>query len=279
LQINFVKINPSGNTTILILDPLPRDIYPAVASRVMKPSCLSAEQVGFVEPATTAGALGRLQMMGGEFCGNASRGFAAWLTEQRDPGIHFVEGLSTVEVPIEVSGHDGVLQARVSIESSQRRIYSVAISVPVPHWMKQVVHGEGQLRYTLVGFEGIVHAVVWNLPGSEDRFHSIRTQIEKEVGEVEALGVMFYQEETQFLTPIVYVPRVGSLVWESSCGSGSVAVAAALADRDRNSVTALKLFQPGGMVQVSAEWKARVTEAQISGEVSIEAQGVVYVDL
>ena len=278
MELNFVKINPSGNTTVLILDPLPRELYARVASKVMKATSLSAEQVGFVEPATIPGALGRLQMMGGEFCGNASRGFSAWLTDRQDPGIHFAKGLATVEVLIEVSGHDGVLRATVNTGSSRRHVYSVAISMPVPQWIRQGSLGEGKRPYTRVGFEGIVHAVLWNQPPSKDQFDSIRADMEKELGEVDCLGVMFYQEDIQFLTPVVYVRSVGSLVWESSCGSGSVAVAAALAARERKSVEALKLLQPGGIIQTSVTWRDHAVEASISGDVAIEAVGIVFIE-
>jgi histidine racemase len=279
MELNFVKVNPSGNTTVLILDPLPRTLYAHVASKVMKGTSLAAEQVGFIEPATMPGSLGRLQMMGGEFCGNASRGFAAWLIDRNDPGIHLAEGVVTTEVPIEVSGHGGVLKAIANIELSGKHIYSVAISMPLPRWVKQGASAEGKHDYTLVGFEGIVHAVVWNRAGSKEQFDSIRADVERQEGVVDCLGVMFYSEETRFLTPVVHVREVGSLVWESSCGSGSVAVAAALANRDRKSVEGLRLSQPGGVIRADVTWQGRVVEAGISGDVAIEAAGVVYVDL
>ena len=273
MELNFIKINPSGNTTVLILDPLPREVYSRVASKVMKPTSLSAEQVGFVERATLSGALGRLEMMGGEFCGNASRGFAAWLTDRQDPGLSLNEGTTKVVVPIEVSGHQGILKATVARERSDRRAYYVEISMPLPRWLRQ------KPDYTLVDFEGIVHAVVWGGTASEARFQAIKKEVSRELGEVDCLGVMFYQEEVRQLTPVVYVRSVGSLVWESSCGSGSVAVAAALAERERRSVKALNLAQPGGIIQADVEWQNHPVEARIGGDVIIEAGGVVYVDL
>ena len=278
MELNFVKINPSGNTTVLILDPLPRELYARVASKVMKATSLSAEQVGFVEPATIPGALGRLQMMGGEFCGNASRGFAAWLTDQRNPGIRFEPGAANVLVPLEISGHNGLLRATVSTEMSRRHTYTVTLSMPLPQWIRQRSSEDVDRPYTLVGFEGIVHAVLWNQPPSKGQFDSIRADMEKELGEVDCLGAMFYQEDIQFLTPVVYVRSVGSLVWESSCGSGSVAVAAALADRDKRSVEGVTLSQPGGIIQTSVRWRDHAVEASISGDVAIEAVGVVYIE-
>jgi diaminopimelate epimerase len=119
---------------------------------------------------------------------------------------------------------------------------------------------------------------MWNQAGSNDQCDLIRTDLEKELGAVDCLGVMFYQEATRSLTPVVYVRNVGSVVWESSCGYGSVAVAAALAAREKKSVDGLTLSQPGGKIQTSVRWQERPVEASISGDVSIEAAGVVYVD-
>ena len=100
----------------------------------------------------------------------------------------------------------------------------------------------------------------------------------QELAAVDCLGVMFYKEETRELTPVVYVPEVDSLVWESSCGSGSVAVAAALADRVGRSIESLKLSQPGGVIEATVRRKAESFEASICEDVSLEAEGVVFIE-
>jgi len=246
---------------------------------MMKPTSLAAEQVGFVERPNLPGAISRLYMMGGEFCGNASRGFAAWLAECHFPGIISHEGSKTFEIPLEVSGHNGVLTAIVSPDTLIEHRYRVEMSAPVPLWMKQKSIGGKDLLFTLVGFEGIVHAIVWNLPAQEDLFHLIKAEVKKEIEKVNSFGVMFYEEKTQSLTPVVYVRDVESMVWESSCGSGTVAVASALAEREKKSIKSLKISQPGGVIEVSVRWEANVLEAETNGDVIIEAEGIVYFDL
>ena len=71
--LDFIKINPAGNITILIDN---FDIYdkniPKLSEEIMKETNLYAEQVGFIKD-------NHLQMMGGVFCGNASRSFASLL--------------------------------------------------------------------------------------------------------------------------------------------------------------------------------------------------------
>jgi diaminopimelate epimerase len=279
MKVNFVIVNPSGNTTALILDVLPRGVYPKIASKVMKSANFAIEQVGFIERATLPVALSRLHMMGGEFCGNASRGLASWLVERQFPGIYAEKGSKGLIVPIEVSGHGGVLTAMVNPYPSKKKTYHVEISMPVPLWIRQKTVKETGHNFTLVTFEGIVHAVVLDLSPSENQFQILKKEIHEELGETDALGIMFYNEGSQFLTPVVYVREVGSLVWESSCGSGAGAVASALAERYRDNIESLKLSQPGGIIEVSVRWEGKVVEARISGDVVIEAEGVVDFDI
>jgi diaminopimelate epimerase len=282
MKLNFIKLNPSGNTTVLILDPLPRNSYKYVAPQVMKVASLAAEQVGFVEAPVSSEAVARLQMMGGEFCGNAVRCLATWLVERQYPGIVFQKKEGYWLVPLEISGHQGVLYVQVAKDKKNRT--KVKTPMPVPQRIEQY-HVEGITDdLTLVSFEGITHVVVWNTTPSIKKFNIIKEKIIKEYKSYEnnvkmdALGVMFYQEEQQFLTPLVFVKKTNSLVWENSCGSGTVAVAAALAGKRKQSIDSLFVLQPGGEIGVSIKWDKGVEEAEIFGEVSLEAEGIVYME-
>lgn len=276
MNLNFVKVNPSGNTTVFILDHVPRDLYPELGSWLMMDNCLAAEQIGFIEPPTEPGAIARLQMMVGEFCGNAARGFAAWLVDRQFPGIVcHREGSHEFIVTFEVSGHNEVLNALVSISDSHSRQANVELSMPLPQWIEQR-HDSMGLPFSLVAFEGIVHAVVWNHLPSENHFHQMKDEIQRYLGSVECLGVMYFEEEKNFMTPIVYTHKIGSMVWESSCGSGTVAVASALSERYGQSIDSLCLKQPGGVLDVSTKMDKSVKEVKIRGDVNIIAEGLVY---
>ena len=76
----FTKYSPCGNTTILVRES---SLSPAdrarVAAEIIAPGHLEAEQAGYVD---TAAPVPRLDMMGGEFCVNATRAFAALLAEE-----------------------------------------------------------------------------------------------------------------------------------------------------------------------------------------------------
>ena len=83
----FTKYSPCGNTTILVRES---SLSPAdrarVAAEIIAPGHLEAEQAGYVD---TAAPVPRLDMMGGEFCVNATRAFAALLAEEGEKQIHF----------------------------------------------------------------------------------------------------------------------------------------------------------------------------------------------
>ncbi|NLG78683.1 MAG: hypothetical protein GX492_02495 [Firmicutes bacterium] len=101
MRLRFVKMNPTGNTTIFVLDPVPVPEQARIALALMDPSVLGGEQVGFVslssegEPPRAGPARGgpgpeiaaSLRMMGGEFCGNAARSLGAYLAYKHHPGL------------------------------------------------------------------------------------------------------------------------------------------------------------------------------------------------
>ena len=79
MQLEFVKVNPVENMTVFILDEVEKSKHIEIAKKLMDYSNLYAEQVGFVEKMKSEddNIAVRLQMMGGEFCGNATRSLAA----------------------------------------------------------------------------------------------------------------------------------------------------------------------------------------------------------
>lgn len=70
--ITYQRVNPAGNITAFVFTPTPAKERVAIGRALMEQIDPSVEQVGFIslndrrEPV-------RLDMMGGEFCGNASR--------------------------------------------------------------------------------------------------------------------------------------------------------------------------------------------------------------
>jgi diaminopimelate epimerase len=96
-KINLTILNPGGNITALINGiPAGRWRRRQINDAVMK-NFQNVEQVGFFDPAAV-----RLEMAGGEFCGNATR-CAAYLTLKGKPG----------KTDISVSGTKQILRSRI----------------------------------------------------------------------------------------------------------------------------------------------------------------------
>ena len=71
MELEYTVWDPTKNITLLVSTPVERGAQAETAARLMA-ARPQVEQVGFLEPAAAPGAELRLQMMGGEFCGNAS---------------------------------------------------------------------------------------------------------------------------------------------------------------------------------------------------------------
>ena len=77
MKLNVLRADPAGNITLFVLDPIEREHRAALAAELMRrlPD-MKIDQVGFACPAG-ADTDGRMEMMGGEFCGNATLSAAA----------------------------------------------------------------------------------------------------------------------------------------------------------------------------------------------------------
>ena len=77
MELEIVRADPAGNITVFVLSPVEdRDERAAAVSALMADPALKAEQVGFVLQPLNVADPWRLEMMGGEFCGNAAFGQA-----------------------------------------------------------------------------------------------------------------------------------------------------------------------------------------------------------
>jgi histidine racemase len=278
MKLRFVKIDPSGNTTIIILDPVARGRYAALAARLMEKTSLCAEQVGYLEPAEDPAAAARICMMGGEFCGNAARSFAAWIAMggQEKEGLHDFRGPDK-EVTFEISGHSGLLTAKIR-DTGLKNACEAVIAMPLP---AEIRHGRSRElgEYSIAVFEGIVHVILWDRAPNETFAEPVRCLLKEQDLSDDCFGVIFYDSYTGRMFPLVSVEAVGSLVWESSCGSGSVAVAAAVADKEeKESIENMELRQPGGnlYVSVSRGRDGTLSCIELSGRIGVIAEGVVF---
>lgn len=264
MKYEFVKLSPTQNMTIIVKSPVPRARQAQVAGALMSYDSVYGEQAGFMEPATLPGAAARLQMMGGEFCGNAS--MCAAVLAARDAGI--AQGEQRL-MPMEISGAEGVVGVRVKAMDG---FYECAVDMPLPATFADWngLH--------IVRLPGIIHAVMpTNSPEAETaKAPELLKKLAADMN-ADAAGMILYSRAEGRIVPLVYVRGADSMVWERGCGSGSAAVGA-LEAYLTGTDSELALSQPGGVINVRAKWNGReITGINIAGQVRIVAEGTAYI--
>lgn len=224
-------LNPSGNITAIVVGADESE-RAAITDHILSSGL--AEQVGYeADCINDADAcLGRLQMMGGEFCGNASRAYAYLkLLETADAGVH--------DVQIEISGVDSAVNVHVDLDAG-----SAYTDMPLPYEITDYTYS-GAI-YPLVRMAGIDHLLVCDREPDADFAKGAIGSLRKAYNP-EACGIQFLTDDFN-MTPYVYVRDSNSIVAESSCGSGSVAAAYYMALTDKREE--YTLVQPGGTITV-----------------------------
>ena len=206
MKIKLIMADPAGNRTAIVRTPVPAAQRAQIAARLLEIPDLRAEQAGF-ETAPQMGGAGRLEMMGGEFCGNAARsyGYLLWQEQNRAAGPQPAGSLR-----IEISGSAQPLE--VDCDLAEGTSFA---QMPLPEVVLYTPE-----RCPMVVGEGITHVILQDVDPDEDL---IRRLVEEYGDRWDAFGMMFLKGDC--LTPVVYVRGAGSLVYESSCGSGSLACA------------------------------------------------------
>ncbi|WFA10219.1 diaminopimelate epimerase [Tissierella sp. Yu-01] len=281
MKLNYVKVNPVENMTIFVMDQVDSSQHMIMANKLMDYNCIHGEQVGFVEnPRTMKGkSLNtlRLQMMGGEFCGNATRSLAALMVHLKVDSI--TKNDDIYNVILEVSGYDELLSCQVR-ETDEESVFYSKVKMPLPHRISKTnISFEGTLiDLNRIDFPGITHFIVDENEVNEKEkfFEVIKDKMEKE--DYDAFGLMFYNYEDRFLKPLVYVRATDSKYWERSCASGTSALGVALA-LNKNISIEEKVKQPGGELEVSITLEnGKITELYLDGKVDIVSEGVVYLE-
>ena len=248
MGLRVTAADPAGNVTLLVESPVPPSEYRTIASRLLALPELRGEQVGFLTAPRMGGEV-RLEMMGGEFCGNAARCAGLWQARKRGR-----DGA----VAVEMSGCSHPL----TVETGGGEAWA---GMPLPRFAEEIRLGGAD--FTAVCFEGIVHLVgecpplspetiARLLPEAAERFH------------LPAAGVMFLHGG--LMRPAVYVRDTDTLVWERSCASGSTAVAWREARSAPDGLRRLDLKQPGGIIRTETVREGgQVRSIRIGGPVTL----------
>ncbi|MBQ5738868.1 MAG: hypothetical protein IIV78_00505, partial [Oscillospiraceae bacterium] len=119
MQLQLFRADPAGNITLFVLSPVEAAARAETAKKLM--ALTDAEQVAFVLSAPE-GADGAIEMMGGEFCGNAARAYGAYL--------------STILGKTSLSLRVGALNVAVEVEGE-----SATAQMPLPRAVRKTEGG------------------------------------------------------------------------------------------------------------------------------------------
>lgn len=252
MQIRYEVFDPTKNITLLVTTPVPRALHARVARELLRRRP-EAEQVGFLEAPSSPAARLRLQMMGGEFCGNASLSAGAFLA--KSDGLPAGE---TADYRLEASGMDGLLSCRVEHLGDGFR-GTVAMPLPERIGTAQLPMDGGLFLCPAVFLPGMIHCIVpaglLTRPQAEELIRPLCKKLS-----AAACGLLLFDEAAESFAPLVFVASTETAVWESGCGSGSAAIGAYLAHRAK-AVRTVSLRQPGGVIQVRADWDGSAVSA------------------
>ena len=253
--VRYVILNPSGNLTALVTEWGGAEDEAEITAHLMQES----EQVAYLDPPSLPGALARIRLMGGEFCGNAAMAAAGWLVRDR------LRSGEEMTVPIEVSGAQGVLFCQIrGLDDG----FEGMVEMPRVLGIRPVK--AGGISVTEVRMEGITHLIRENREPLEKEKAEALLKAFAEGNGAEAAGLLDRNPETGFMRPLVYVRGSGTLVWESACGSGTAAIGALEAWRKGNGKAETQVKQPGGVLRAEAvSEQGSITEVRIAGVVRI----------
>ncbi len=224
--VNFYKVTPGGNTTLL-LDA--SAVLPAeragISAQIMDSLHLGAEQVGFVEFHNSLQPVpfGRLDMMGGEFCGNACRAYAAVLAYEK-----FGDEISNMEWTGKVlcSGLEQPVSCWVKGKDSG---LDSAIAVPFDSKYEMTLLQDGKAVLRLPGITHILLPYEAGLRTQGMKYlAALACGWRKKLGLLDesAVGCIWFEltDKGASILPLVWVKETNTSCAETACGSASIAL-------------------------------------------------------
>ena len=280
MKIDYYVMDPAKNYTILVETPVEPEKQALAASKLLDLEPL-AEQVAFTGKGNRNYDMS-LRMGGGEFCGNALRcagglmGILEFMNSEDDECMEL-----EYRIYHEALGRN----MYVSVERADEYgfTYGAETQMPRPDSMETVSLSYGGKAYSmpLVSYPGISHLLSFGQMDAE----TAEAAISGWAGQlgVKALGIMLFEIDettglnTSVMTPIVYVPALGSLYREHSCASGTAAIGEYMYKNSMANM--LSVLQPGGLLMFIVRNDDEGEEcAYISGLISIYSKGSAEVD-
>ncbi|CAH0272845.1 Diaminopimelate epimerase [Peribacillus sp. Bi96] len=273
-EIDFIKFNPTQNMTILVKTNFLVEEYKHIASKIMSYDSVHAEQVGFIEKPINNKAAAKLQMAGGEFCGNACMALAAFVASEKG-----LKHNDLAEIILEASGTDKLITCQMKRNLGE---YHCLVTMPIPKKIEQrtIKYDGNDLNMIIVRYHEFIHIVIEVEEFSKtvrEKAQSLAKLLGVTLG-TNLIGVLLYKSKSEEMAPLIYVPHLDSMIWERGCGSGTASLGAYLAWKNKGEIVK-NIRQPGGDIKVFATCHGEdLTSLMIEGSVQIVAQGKAFID-
>lgn len=215
--MEYIVLAAGGNATAIVTTEASHDRawYEEQSRDLMRRTeQLGVEQAGFLNLETR-----HFEMSGGEFCGNAARSAAMLIAKLS----------GETEFDFTMSGYEGPVHALVALDGDKA---SVTCTFPNLKAVAEPVELPGGGEGMLVDLGGIVHVLTHDAFVNDRAVYEPRhREIVQALGlsERPAVGVCWIERDGTGLVlhPVVWVRGIDSFFYETACGSGSIAAAAA----------------------------------------------------
>lgn len=260
MDIDYIVADPTGNITVLVRSPYSEDDRDKIISTAfeLEPAC---EQVGFIS-SDNPGHI-QLEMMGYEFCGNASLSAASWQA--------YSDGLEMDDetmVLVDSSGISETLNVHIRRLEDIRPCDSEDL---YPHFTGRIMMPVPRVStfrdHPVVHLDGISHMIVSAEEFTDDQAVSQIKGFANDL-DVPALGILLCNIKPESIRdldtsvemcPLVYVRDSDTLVWEHGCATGSTAIgyyryfmSGINASKDADSAGYVTdVLQPGGLISIN----------------------------
>ena len=260
-KIEITILRPGGNDTALIKGIIKKSLRKQINNEIMK-RFPNVEQVGFYEYDKERN-LARLEMAGGEFCGNATRSVA-----------YLVLGSKKGEVNIKVSGAKKLLKAGV------KKTGTAFAQMPIFKNLESIFELDSNLYR--VDLEGITHLIMPK-PNNINK-KNIKTFAKKLLNKYDLLeskpasGLMLISSGKDLvLDPVIWVRDIQTLFYETACASGTAAVGLWQLIKNRANYFQGPIIQPSKqIIYVTAEkTENNFKDAFIEGPIKILKKAVI----
>lgn len=249
-NIRYIKFTPGGNDTALVID----ENYSKVEKKIINDYILgfdkSIEQVGFLKKDEY-----RLDMAGGEFCGNATRSAA----------MYYLNGkIGNIKITV-----NGEYKLNAGIDED----YNCYSEIPISN-NKDLIKQIDKNTY-LIKLDGITFLIL-NEEVSRKiiekninlKEYSMELIKKYKLNKYKASGVIYLEGNDDIsIKPIVYVKEINTLFYETACGSGTASVGILKSYLNKTSQE-LDIKQPSGkIIKVKTEYDDNVKKVEITGVV------------